>query len=138
MSFGIDRNLWALLDLGFAKADRSVLRLAPRLAPVPVAVFPLVSKDGLAERARSVWRMVRRRWRAAYDDSGSIGKRYARMDEVGTPFCVTIDHDTLHDGMVTVRERDTTAQQRIPEASLTDSLAKMLGERGPEATLAPI
>jgi len=122
LSFGIDRNLWALLDLAYAPGDRSVLRIPPPLAPISVAVFPLISKDGLPERARAVWGALRRRWRAVYDESGSIGKRYARMDEVGTPFCVTVDHQTITDGTVTIRERDSNAQTRVPDTSLSDVL----------------
>ena len=127
LSFGIDRNLWALLDLGLRTGDRTVLRVPPRLAPIPVAVFPLVSKDGLPERARAVWLSLPRRWRAVYDEGGSIGKRYARMDEVGSPFCVTIDHQSITDGTVTIRERDSSAQKRVSEVTLAATLADLLG-----------
>jgi glycyl-tRNA synthetase len=126
LSFGVDRNVWALLDLGLSKGERDVLRLPPRLAPVAVGVFPLVNKDGLPERAAAVYAALRRRVRASFDGSGSIGRRYARMDEIGTPFAVTIDHATLENKGVTVRERDTQAQVRVPEASLPETLARLV------------
>ncbi|MEK6852186.1 MAG: glycine--tRNA ligase [Candidatus Thermoplasmatota archaeon] len=130
LSFGVDRNLWAALDLAYATGEKTVLRLPPRLAPIPVAVFPLMAKDGLDGRASALHARLRRRWRAFYDEGGSIGKRYARMDEVGTPFCVTVDHQTMQDGTVTVRERDSTAQQRVAEERLEAALAAMFaGER---------
>jgi glycyl-tRNA synthetase len=127
LSFGIDRNLWALLDLGYSTGERQVLRLPPRIAPVPAAVFPLLSKAGLPERARALWSDLRRRVPVSYDEAGSIGKRYARMDEVGTPFCVTVDHQTLTDGTVTIRERDSTEQKRLAESAVAGILADLLG-----------
>ena len=127
LSFGVDRSLWALLDLGYGTRDgKSVLRLPRRIAPIPAAVFPLVSKDGLPERARTIWTDLRRHWRVLYDEAGSIGKRYARMDEVGTPYCITIDHDTIPAGTMTIRDRDTTEQRRVPEASLPTVLSELL------------
>ena len=130
LSFGVDRNVWALLDLSLTKGERTVLRLPARLAPVPVAVFPLVNKDGLPEKASEVHVALRRRAGAFYDDSGSIGKRYARMDEIGTPYCVTVDYETLEGKGVTLRERDTQRQVRVPEAHLAETLAALLvGER---------
>ena len=126
LSFGVDRSLWALLDLGYGTRDgKSILRLPPRVAPTGAAVFPLVSKDGLRERARAIAESLRR-GRVLYDEAGSIGKRYARMDEVGTPYCITIDHDTIADGTVTIRNRDTTEQRRVPEASLPTVLSELL------------
>lgn len=126
LSFGVDRNVWALLDLCHTKGERDVLRLPPRLAPMSVAVFPLVNKDGLPERAESVYGALRRRLSVFYDDSGSIGRRYARMDEIGTPFCVTIDHETLEGKGVTVRERDSQRQVRAKEADLADTIVNLL------------
>ncbi len=126
LSFGVDRNVWALLDLAVAKGDRLVLRLPPRVAPVTVAVFPLVNKDGLPERAEAIFASLRKRFVAFYDDSGSIGRRYARMDEIGTPFSVTVDHESLEGKGVTVRERDSQRQIRVPEAELADTIAKLL------------
>jgi glycyl-tRNA synthetase len=126
LSFGVDRNVWALLDLCYAKGDRVVLRLPPRLSPVPLAVFPLVNKDGIPERAESVYAILRKRIPAFYDDSGSIGRRYARMDEIGTPYTVTIDHDTLEGKGVTVRERDSQKQIRVKETDLAGTLSRLL------------
>jgi len=126
LSFGVDRTVWALLDLSYQKGERVVLRLPPRLAPVPVAVFPLVNKDGLPERAEAIYAALRKRVTAFYDDSGSIGRRYARMDEIGTPFSVTVDHQTLEGKGVTVRERDSQKQIRVGETDLAASLARFL------------
>jgi len=126
LSFGVDRTVWALLDLSYQKSERVVLRLPPRLAPVPVAVFPLVNKDGLPERAEAIYAALRKRVTAFYDDSGSIGRRYARMDEIGTPFSVTVDHETLEGKGVTVRERDSQKQIRVAETDLAASLARFL------------
>ena len=129
LSFGVDRNVWALLDLGYVPGERAVLRLPPGIAPVTVAVFPLVNKDGLPERAETLYGTVRRTLDAFYDDAGSIGKRYARMDEIGTPFCVTVDHDTLEGKGVTVRERDSQRQVRVSEEELPQALWRLvLGE----------
>ncbi len=126
LSFGVDRNVWALIDLTFAKGERSVLRLPPRIAPVTLAVFPLVNKDGLPERAEALFASLRKRFTAFYDDSASIGRRYARMDEIGTPFSVTVDHETLEGKGVTVRERDSQKQIRVLDAELADTIAKLL------------
>ena len=86
---------------------------APALAPVKVAVLPLVRKDGQPERAREIFEALRGRSAAEYDEGGSIGKRYRRQDEIGTPWCVTIDHETLEDGTVTLRDRDSLEQTRV-------------------------
>ena len=93
--------------------SRTVLRLHPRLAPVKAAVLPLVRKDGQPEVAREIHALLRGRVQSEYDEGGSIGKRYRRQDEIGTPFCITVDHQTLEDRTVTLRERDSLAQERI-------------------------
>jgi glycyl-tRNA synthetase len=104
--------------------SRTVLRLHPRLAPVKVAVLPLVRKDGQPELAHEVERAVRRRvWPVEYDEGGSIGRRYRRQDEIGTPLCVTIDHQSLEDRTVTVRDRDSLAQERVAIDELPGALA---------------
>jgi glycyl-tRNA synthetase len=95
------------------------------LAPIKVAVLPLSRNETLVPEARRVHDVVKARWMSAYDDSGAIGRRYRRQDEVGTPFCVTVDFETLTDGQVTVRERDAMTQDRIP----IDRLAAYLQER---------
>jgi glycyl-tRNA synthetase len=103
---------------------RTVLRLHPRLSPVKVAVLPLVNKDGQPELAREVYRAVRGLVQAEYDDGGAIGKRYRRQDEIGTPFCVTIDHESVEQGTVTVRDRDSLTQERLPVEGLAQELQR--------------
>jgi glycyl-tRNA synthetase len=103
---------------------RTLLRLHPRLAPVKAAVLPLVSKDGLPELAREVHVDVRRLVQAEYDEGGAIGRRYRRQDEIGTPLCVTIDHDSLRDRTVTLRDRDSLAQERVPIEGLARELER--------------
>ncbi len=126
-SIGIDRVILHLLLLSYRRDERRVWLALPReLAPYDVAVFPLVKKDGLPERAVEVARRLSREFAVFYDDKGSIGKRYRRMDEVGTPACVTVDHRTLEDSTVTIRDRDTMEQVRVPEERLADSLRRFL------------
>jgi glycyl-tRNA synthetase len=128
LTFGVDRNLWALADAGLHKeADYIVWRLPPYLAPVSAAVFPLLKKEH-ADVARGVLHQLREAdLTVVYDDAGSIGRRYARMDEAGTPFCVTIDGETVdpanaHHPTVTLRERDTKAQSRLPVPLVIDRI----------------
>jgi glycyl-tRNA synthetase len=98
-----------------AERERTVLRLHPQLAPVKAAVLPLIAKDaGMVEKARSLHEELRRQVVAEYDDSGQIGRRYRRQDEIGTPWALTIDEQTLVDETVTIRDRDSLAQERIP------------------------
>ncbi len=101
---------------------RTVLRLHPRLAPVKVAVMPLVKKDGQPELAREIYKDLRERMQSEYDEGGSIGKRYRRQDEIGTPWGVTIDHQSIEDGTVTLRDRDSLAQDRIKIEELPGEL----------------
>ncbi|WP_310963025.1 glycine--tRNA ligase [Nocardioides terrisoli] len=105
---------------------RTVLRLDPRLAPVKVAVLPLSRNEDLTPRARQVAAELRQSWNVEFDDAGAIGKRYRRQDEIGTPYCVTIDFDTLDDGAATVRERDSMKQDRIPLEGLRSWFAERL------------
>ncbi|MCA1689223.1 MAG: glycine--tRNA ligase [Actinobacteria bacterium] len=107
---------------------RTVLRLHPALAPIKVAVLPLLRKDGHPELARDVYAKLRRGMQTEYDDGGSIGKRYRRHDEIGTPWCVTIDHESLSDGTVTVRERDSLDQRRISIDALAGEFESRLAE----------
>ncbi|SDF26824.1 glycine--tRNA ligase [Halorientalis regularis] len=137
-SFGVDRLVYTVLahsltqdDAGESEADgddeeRTVLTLPPELAPTTVAVFPLMDKDGLGERAGEIAERLRRAgFEVAEDASGSIGRRYRRQDEVGTPYCVTVDYDTLDDDTVTIRDRDTTAQARVPVDDLPGVVADL-------------
>jgi glycyl-tRNA synthetase len=92
---------------------RTVLKLDPRLAPVKVAVLPLSRNEALSPLARSVAAELRDQWNVDFDDSGAIGRRYRRQDEIGTPYCVTVDFDSLEDNAVTVRDRDSMQQERV-------------------------
>ena len=126
-SGGVDRATLAFwLDSYDDEPDgndtRTVLHFHRELAPVTVAVLPLSRNTRLAPTARSVYDLVRRRFRSQFDDAQSIGRRYRRQDEIGTPYCVTVDFDTLDDHAVTIRDRDTMAQQRIPISRLLDVL----------------
>ncbi len=108
---------------------RTVLRLAPVLAPIKVAVFPLLkNRPELVEKSRAVYQPLRRRWSAFWDQTGAIGRRYRRQDEIGTPWCLTIDFQTLEDDTVTLRDRDTLRQERLPIAALGERIAAGLGE----------
>jgi glycyl-tRNA synthetase len=127
---GVGRTVLAALCDAYDEDEvgggqRTVLRLHPRLAPIKVAILPVVSKDGLPERAQEVFQLLRGQIQAEYDEGGSIGRRYRRQDEIGTPFGVTIDHQTLEDDTVTVRDRDTLEQERVA----VDELPATLGAR---------
>ena len=102
----------------------------PSLAPIKAGIFPLVKKDGMPELATRIYEDVRRRVPVFYDDGGSIGRRYRRQDEVGTPLCVTVDFDSLEDLAVTVRDRDTMEQARIPIDHLVADVHKRLARDG--------
>jgi len=129
-TFGVDRTVLVLLldaydeetvvDVNGKPETRVVLRLSPRIAPYKAAVLPLMRKPELTEVARSLFQQLEREtpYLVDYDETGNIGKRYRRQDEAGTPFCFTIDYDTLEDQTVTVRDRDTMAQERIPLADV--------------------
>lgn len=126
LSFGIDRNLWALLDRGHNVGDRDWLDFPKRLAPRQVAVFPLVRKDGLPEKSREIFEDLRSDFRVTWEKSGSIGKRYARNDEVGTSYCITVDYDTMEDDSVTIRDIETTEQIRVGIQELKDILRDLI------------
>jgi len=139
-SFGMDRAVYTVLAHNYDEDEvegerRRVLRLGPEMAPTFVGVFPLMDRDGLAERAREVVAELREAgFSVAYDKSGNIGRRYRRQDEVGTPYCVTVDYETIEpgakQGTVTVRERDSTAQVRVAIDELPAVLAALrTGER---------
>jgi glycyl-tRNA synthetase len=128
---GVDRATLAFIVDAYDTEEvegrkRTVLRLHPRLAPVKVAVLPLVSKEGMPERARAVFEQIRGKVAAEYDEGGSIGRRYRRQDEIGTPWGVTIDGQTLEDGTVTLRDRDSLEQVRVPVEGLGEELAERL------------
>ena len=133
---GVDRGMLTFLMDAYAEDEapdakgklekRTVLRLDPRLAPVKVAVLPLSRNADLSPKARDVAALLRKRWNTEFDDASAIGRRYRRQDEIGTPFCVTVDFDSLEDQAVTVRDRDTMTQDRVGIDALADYLAGRL------------
>ena len=131
-SLGIDRTILAVLLSAYAEDElggekRLVLKLKPQIAPIKVAVFPLVSnKENLVSKARKIYEGLRGKFATAWDDIGNIGKRYRRQDEIGTPWCVTIDYQTLEDATVTIRARDTGEQIRKHESELDKYFSKKL------------
>jgi glycyl-tRNA synthetase len=138
-TWGLDRTVLVLLcehlDVDEAESankdvePRMVLRLPPRLAPVKVAVLPLQKDEALVAKARELAASLRGEgWVVEYDESASIGKRYRRQDEVGTPWCVTVDFDSVNDGAVTVRNRDSMEQVRIPMGEVADMVRKGIKE----------
>lgn len=127
LSMGIDRSLYTILEHSFREDkenERVVLSLKPYLAPVHVGVLSLVKKDGLAEKTDEIFSRIRRRYDAFLDHSGAIGRRYRRLDEVGAPFAVTVDHQTLQDDTVTIRMRDSMSQERIKSEELDSYLSR--------------
>jgi glycyl-tRNA synthetase len=133
---GVDRTMLVMLLDGYAEDEapdakgnlekRTVLRLDPRISPVKVAVLPLSRNADLSPRARDIAAALRKRWNTEFDDASAIGRRYRRQDEIGTPYCVTVDFDTLDDQAVTVRERDSMKQERIAIGSLESYLSERL------------
>jgi len=131
LTFGVDRNLWGLADVHLRKDDeRTVWRLPPYLAPVSAGVFPLIAKEHRPFAERLTHELLAAGVDAQYDEASSIGKRYARMDEAGTPFCITVDGPTLAEGpehgTVTLRARDSKAQERVPAAELAARIGASL------------
>lgn len=132
-TFGVDRTVLALLvsaysedEMGGEGEKRVYLKLSPRVAPIKAAVFPLLkNKPELVAKARAVYTQVAGVLKSVmFDDNGNIGKRYRRQDEIGTPFCITVDFNTLDEDTVTVRDRDTGEQERIPISKLNERLLK--------------
>ena len=122
LSMGIDRSIYAILEHSYfedrERDDRIVLKLKPYLAPVLLGVLPLMTKQGLSEKAQNIYSKIKREFDIFYDESGSIGRRYRRMEEIGVPFAVTIDKTTMDDDTVTVRYRDTMQQERVKVSDL--------------------
>jgi glycyl-tRNA synthetase len=128
---GVDRAMLAFIVDAYDAEEvegrrRTVLRLHPRMAPVKVAVLPLVSKEGMPEKAREVYEALRARVAAEFDEGGSIGRRYRRQDEIGTPWGITVDGQTMGDDTVTLRDRDSLEQVRVPVEGLANELAGRL------------
>jgi glycyl-tRNA synthetase len=131
-SVGADRATLAVLVNGYREEavegeaeGRTVLGLHPALAPIKAGVFPLVKKDGMPEFAEKLATELRSRFPVFYDESGAIGRRYRRQDEIGTPFCITVDGQSITDGTVTIRDRDTLQQERVA----ADRVAALITER---------
>jgi glycyl-tRNA synthetase len=132
-SIGLDRTVLMVLSEAYAEEDlstaekkdsRVLLRFPPKLAPVKLAILPLIKKDGLPEIAREILAECRPYFRCFYEEKDTIGKRYRRMDAIGTPFCITIDHQSREDGTVTIRYRDSMKQERIPVARVREIVEK--------------
>jgi glycyl-tRNA synthetase len=137
-SIGLDRmflltliNAYEEQDLseGDKKDTRVVLRLHPCLAPVKAAIFPLTKKDGLPEKAREIMNSLRLDHNVVYEEKDAIGKRYRRQDAIGTPFCITVDHQTLEDNTVTIRHRDSMEQERVAIDKLDEMIASLVSWR---------
>jgi glycyl-tRNA synthetase len=130
---GVDRLILALICSAYAEDEiggekRSLLKFDPKIAPIKIAILPLVkNKDALVSVARGLFDQLRVRWTCQWDSAGAIGRRYRRADEVGIPFCVTVDFDTIEkDNSVTIRDRDTTDQIRLPMEDLIPYLSKRI------------
>ncbi len=132
-SAGCDRTILVLLIDAYHEEEvkgekRVVLKLSPKIAPIKVAVFPLVKKDGMPEIAIDIFHNLKEHFKAFYDDGGAVGRRYRRMDEIGTPYCITVDGQTKEDETVTVRERDSMEQDRVKIFDLTAMIQKRIDE----------
>jgi glycyl-tRNA synthetase len=131
-SIGLDRTFLALLSNAYTEeklddgSERVVMKLPPVLAPIKAAVLPLVAKDGLPEKARQIMDTLKYDYNCQYEEKDSIGKRYRRQDAIGTPYCITVDHQTLEDNTVTIRERDTMLQERVDLGNVSEIIAKKL------------
>ena len=128
-SIGLDRMFLAVLSNSYTEekledgSERTVLKIPPALAPHKVAILPLIKKDGLPEKSLEIMNELKLDFTCYYEDKDTIGKRYRRMDAVGTPYCVTVDHQTLQDNTVTLRNRDTMLQERINISALKEELS---------------
>lgn len=135
-SIGLDRMFLAVLSAAYVEeqledgSERTVLRIPPALAPVKAAVLPLLKKDGLPEKARELMRELQFDFNCQYDEKDAIGRRYRRQDAIGTPFCITIDHQTLEDDTVTIRERDAMTQERVAIAEVAARIGAKVSFRG--------
>lgn len=130
LSFGIDRNVWTLLDVFYSLGkEGSMFKFPSNLSPIKAAIFPLVKRPDFDKMAIEITKDLKKEFNVVYDKSGSIGRRYARNDEIGTPFCITIDEESLKNKDVTIRDRDTTEQVRIKISKLKEIMRKVINER---------
>ena len=131
-SLGLDRTFLAVLSYSFTEekledgSERVVMKLPPVLAPIKAAILPLVRKDGMPEKAREIMDKLKMDYMCQYDEKDAIGRRYRRQDAIGTPYCITVDHQTLEDNTVTIRERDSMKQERISIVEIAQIIAKRL------------
>ena len=131
-ALGVNRSMLTFMIDAYdeevvGERERTVLRLHPQLAPVKAAILPLIGKDtAMVEKARALYEELRRHYSVEYDDNGAIGRRYRRQDEIGTPYGLTIDEQTLEDDTVTVRDRDSLAQERIPIGGARAKVGELL------------
>ncbi len=141
-SAGADRATLAFLCEAYCEDEvpdekgklqrRTVMKFHPRIAPVKAAVFPLVKKEGMPEIARRIYGALKRQMTVFYDEKGAVGRRYRRQDEIGTPYCITVDGQTLQDGTVTIRDRDTLEQWRVAESAVVEQIvARITGDDAP-------
>jgi glycyl-tRNA synthetase len=138
-SIGLDRTFLAIFSNAYCEEkikkedgtedERIVLRIPPALAPVKLAIFPLMKKDGLSEKAREIHNALRFEFNCQYEEKDAIGRRYRRQDAIGTPYCITIDHQTMEDNTVTLRDRDTMLQERVPVEKLRDIISDKVSIR---------
>jgi glycyl-tRNA synthetase len=129
LSFGVDRNVWMLLDIFYSLGkEGSMFKFPPKFAPIQVAVFPLVKREDFEKIGNEIVSDLKKEFNVAYDKSGSIGRRYARNDEIGTPFCITIDDESLKKKDVTIRDRNTTKQIRIKISELKEILKGLISQ----------
>ena len=132
LSMGIDRSIYSILEHSYyedLESKRVVLKLVPQVAPVLVGVFPLVTKDGLREKAQNIYASLKLDYSAFYDESGSIGRRYRRLEEIGAPFALTIDNQTMNDDTVTIRHRDSMQQERVSVSDIPKFLDTILDSK---------
>ena len=128
-TFGMDRIFLAAICDAYEynkKRDNVILHLSPKLAPYKVAIFPIVKDDKMEKLSESIYRDLKKEWNVLYDNSGSVGRRYSRNDEIGTPYCITIDEDSMKKRDVTIRNRDTTKQIRVKISDLRETLRKLI------------
>ena len=126
---GVERAALVFLFDGYEHSrerENIVLHLHPKLAPIKAGIFPLVNKEPLIKKAKEIYAELSKEFHCAYDQSGTVGRRYARNDELGTPFCITVDFEGLEDGTVTIRDRDSTTQARVPVEGIRDTLRKLI------------
>ena len=129
-TFGMERVFLAVLVNGYnydQKRENVVLKISPKIAPIKAAIFPIVKKDEFKKLSLEIFDDLSKEWNVNYDESGSIGRRYSRNDEIGTPYCITVDEESLKNGDVTIRDRDTTRQVRVKVSQIKEKLRGLIG-----------